>query len=108
MASANEKVSAVEEKIAELSVNAGVEPPASKEQQNVFEPHLSGFEMPELYKIALNFYKGKGTGFTCTHFDRCLVTCPRIFRAFLLFYRSMLINYLQLHSSDQYRSDPCL
>lgn len=24
-----------------------------------FEPHLSGFETRELYKIAINFYKGK-------------------------------------------------
>lgn len=30
-----------------------------KNDKNTFESHLYGFQIQELYKIALNFYKGK-------------------------------------------------
>lgn len=64
MASANDPdVSAVEEKIATLSVEASSSPekklPSASDRADVFEPHLSGFETRELYKLALNFYKGE-------------------------------------------------
>ncbi|OXU22332.1 hypothetical protein TSAR_008639 [Trichomalopsis sarcophagae] len=56
-------VSAVEENIAKLSVETSSSPEkklsSSGDRADVFEPHLSGFETRELYKLALNFYKEK-------------------------------------------------
>lgn len=48
--------------IDKLSLNIDVTTPKTNNSNNVpeeFEPHLSGFDIRELYKIALNFYKGK-------------------------------------------------
>ncbi|KAK0096892.1 hypothetical protein PV326_003999 [Microctonus aethiopoides] len=49
--------------IDKLSLNIDVTTPktnnSNKEVPEEFEPHLSGFDIRELYKIALNFYKEK-------------------------------------------------
>ncbi|XP_043465654.1 Golgi resident protein GCP60 [Leptopilina heterotoma] len=62
MASTNgNNISSVEEKIEKLEIsdeNIKQETNESKSTK-IFEPHLSGFEMRELYKIAFNFYKEK-------------------------------------------------
>ncbi|XP_012281155.1 Golgi resident protein GCP60 [Orussus abietinus] len=61
MATMNGEISAVEEDLEKLKLSS---PRPTKNEdgtrnENVFEPHLSGFETKELYKIALNFYKEK-------------------------------------------------
>lgn len=60
MASTNSEIFVVEEKLAELEVNdvENHENESNIKERVVFEPHLSGFEIRDLYKIALNFYKG--------------------------------------------------
>ena len=61
MASTNRNISTIEEKInkLDLSVEQKTKDQDETNTTNIFEPHLSGFETRELYKIALNFYKGK-------------------------------------------------
>ncbi|XP_033208470.1 Golgi resident protein GCP60 [Belonocnema kinseyi] len=61
MASTNgNNISAVEEKIDKLEISAEEKIKEDETKSTtVFEPHLSGFETRELYKIALNFYKEK-------------------------------------------------
>lgn len=63
MASTNgNNISAVEEKLDKLEISAEEKIKEDETKSTkVFEPHLSGFETRELYKIALNFYKGKKT-----------------------------------------------
>lgn len=60
MASASEEVvsSGVEEKLRGLSIG-GKTSSQDAFTNTTFEPHLSGFKTPELYKIAIGFYKGE-------------------------------------------------
>lgn len=61
MASNNTEVADIEDKIDKLNVSK-TEIAKKHDDGNIaqgFEPHLSGFETRQLYKIALNFYKGK-------------------------------------------------
>lgn len=60
MAATDETVSVLEKDIEKLSV---LESDSNKNDDDtktgeIYEPHLWGFETRELYKIALNFYKG--------------------------------------------------
>lgn len=61
MASASDEVAEIEEKIDELAVSKPdtAKKPDDNNSPEAFEPHLSGFVTRELYKIALNFYKGE-------------------------------------------------
>ena len=61
MASINENTSAIEKNFSNLSVNKTKDNNKNEEKHdttNGFKPHLFGFEVRELYKIAFNFYKG--------------------------------------------------
>lgn len=60
MATDTDSVPMIEQEIEKPKVNIGY-PSKTENGKNVevFEPHLWGFETKELYKIALNFYKGK-------------------------------------------------
>lgn len=61
MASANEDVYAARRDFDKLKLSPDRTSDVSdaKDCAKVFEPHLWGFETRELYKIALNFYKGE-------------------------------------------------
>ncbi|XP_015587980.1 Golgi resident protein GCP60 [Cephus cinctus] len=61
MAAENSEISVVGTDFEKLKVSTGETTKNKDDSKNakVFEPHLSGFETRELYKIALNFYKEK-------------------------------------------------
>lgn len=61
MASATDDISAAQRDIVKLKITPErtVKLNDVPDGVKVFEPHLWGFETRELYKIALNFYKGK-------------------------------------------------
>lgn len=61
MADTNGDISSVEQKIEKLAISAEdlAKNKNDKESGKRWEPHLWGFETKELYKIAVNFYKGE-------------------------------------------------
>ncbi|XP_043283874.1 Golgi resident protein GCP60 [Venturia canescens] len=61
MASTNDEISKLEEKTENLQVSdpATIDDDDDENSAKCLEPHLSGFETHQLYKIALNFYKEK-------------------------------------------------
>lgn len=67
MATTNEEMTKLEEKTENLKVSEPVTiDDDDKNSSKCLEPHLSGFETHQLYKIALNFYKGTNTnGILC-------------------------------------------